>query len=585
MKEAGFPEGIGLPLTLRNKIAKELHKNYFVSGSFTKQEDEFLLKTSIYETERAKLIKESSFIGEDIFKLIDEISIKIKHDLQIPEYHIEEVKDLPVSEITTNSIRALELYMNGVRAMLFEQAWDDRFKYLEQSVEEDPAFAYVYFEMQILYGLSNQRKKREQAFQSLLEHLYKLPERVQYLFKSDYYHFKEDPEKQLAVVKMMVDLSPEDIAGHRVLALLYTLRDQKEKALSEYMRILELDPEQYEVLLSIGSHYKQKGEFKEALKCDEQYAEQFPDDLKSFTVVGDLYRTLGDYEQAKSYYEKALLIEPEKLSVLQTLAGIESTLGNFQDAEKMYQDVLEISKTPQDKMSAYSALAAFYHKKGQVRKSLEYVDLFLTESEKVQTPFFVMLNRIEFMDRYIEIGQEQIAIDTVKEFEAQAKPPFDKIVPLAYLALYMELEDAEKAEKEIEGVEMFIQTFQLEMFRPLVFLAKGNIDELNGNYEEAILNYQKVLELAPTDTMINKEIGRSYGKMKEFDKAEEHLQKVLKMFPFDPEVHYEIAVVYWDWGKKDRALEHLMIALDVWKEADPEFKPAIKAREKFEEWK
>jgi len=267
------------------------------------------------------------------------------------------------------------------------------------------------------------------------------------------------------------------------------------------------------------------------------------------------------------------------------LAGIESTLGNFQDAEKMYQNVLEISKTPQDKISAYSALAAFYEIKGQVRKSLEYVDLYLTESAKVQPPFFVLLNRIEFLDRYIKVGQEQIAIDTVKEFEAQAKSPFDKMVPLVYLALYVELEDAEKAEKEIEGVEMFMQTFQLEMFRSGVFEAKGNVDELKGDYEKAILNYRKTLELTPTDTMINKEIGRSYGKMKKFKEAEEHLQKVLKKFPFDPEVHYEIAVVYWDWGKKDRALEHLKITLDVWKDADREYKPAIKAREKFEEWK
>jgi serine/threonine protein kinase/tetratricopeptide (TPR) repeat protein len=584
MREAGFSEGIGLPLTVRNKIAKDLHMKYFVSGSFTKQENDFMIKTSIYETKRAKLIKESSFVGEDIFKLTDEISVKIKHDLRIPEYHIEEVKDLPVSEITTNSIQALESYMNGASVMWFKKDWDESIKYIERSVQEDPTFASVYYDMQVLYSLTNQREKREQAFQNLMEHLYKVPERLQYLYKSEYYHFKEDPEKQLAVVKMMVDLSPEDIAGHITLALLYTLRDQKEKALSEYERILELDPEQYDVLLSIGSYYKEKGEFREALKFYEQYAEQFPDDLKSFTVVGDLYRTLGDYEEAKSYYEKALLIEPEKLSVLLTLAQVESTLGNFQNAEKMYQDVLKISKNPQDKISAYSELSAFYEKRGQIQKSLEYTELNLTESAKILPPFFLLLRKVEHLDTYIKAGQEQIAINTIETFKAQAKPPYDKLVPIAYLCIYIELEDAEKAEKEIEGVEVLIKTFQFEIFRSEVFEAKGNINELKGDYEKAILNYQKVLELSPTNTMINKEIGRSYGKLKEFKKAEEHLQKVLKKFPFDPEVHYETAIVYWDWGKKGNALEHLKTALDVWKDADPEFKPAIKAREKLAEW-
>jgi len=584
MREAGFSEGIGLPLTIRNKIAKDLHMKYFVSGSFTKQEYDFMIETAIYETKRAKLIKESSFIGEDIFKLIDEMSVKIKNDLRIPEYHIEELKDLPVSEITTNSIQALESYMVGLSVMLFKKDWYESLKYLERSVEKDPTFASVFYEMQVLYSLTNQRKKREQAFQDLMEHLYKVPERLQYLYKSDYYNFKEDPEKQLAVVKMMVDLSPEDIAGHRVLARLYTFRDQKEKALSEYKRILELDPEQSDVLLSVGSYYKQKGEFREALKFYEQYAEQFPDDLKSFTVVGDLYRTLGDYEQAKSYYEKALLLEPDKIAVLLTLASVESALGNFQNAEKMYQDVLKISKNPQDKISAYSALSAFYEKRGQIQKSLEYVELNLTESAKILPPFFLLINKIEFLETYIKAGQEQIAIDTIETFKAQAKPPYDKMVPIAYCGLYIELEDAEKAEMEIEGIEAFIQTFQFEMFRPMVFQAKGNINELKGDYEEAILNYQKTLELTPTDTMINKEIGRSYGKIKQFKKAEEHLQKALTKFPFDPEVHYEIAIVYRDWGKKGKALEHLKTALEVWEDADPEFKPAIKAREKLAEW-
>jgi hypothetical protein len=38
-------------------------------------------------------------------------------------------------------------------------------------------------------------------------------------------------------------------------------------------------------------------------------------------------------------------------------------------------------------------------------------------------------------------------------------------------------------------------------------------------------------------------------------------------------------------GKKTKALEHLKRALLVWEEADPEFKPAKKAREKLAEWR
>ena len=37
-------------------------------------------------------------------------------------------------------------------------------------------------------------------------------------------------------------------------------------------------------------------------------------------------------------------------------------------------------------------------------------------------------------------------------------------------------------------------------------------------------------------------------------------------------------------GKKEKALEHLKITLDVWKDADPVYKQAKKAREKLAEW-
>ena len=37
--------------------------------------------------------------------------------------------------------------------------------------------------------------------------------------------------------------------------------------------------------------------------------------------------------------------------------------------------------------------------------------------------------------------------------------------------------------------------------------------------------------------------------------------------------------------KKEKALEHLNITLEVWKDADPEYKPAKEDREKLKEWR
>jgi len=104
---------------------------------------------------------------------------------------------------------------------------------------------------------------------------------------------------------------------------------------------------------------------------------------------------------------------------------------------------------------------------------------------------------------------------------------------------------------------------------------------LKGEFEQAVENYQKELELEPTDWVINTDIGRCYRNLGDLRKAEKHIKKTLEILPFDPKAHYEIALVYADMGKKEKAIEHLKKALFVWEDAEPDYEPAKKAREKL----
>ena len=588
MKKAGFSEGIGLPLTLKNTIADDLHMKHFVSGSFTKQNEKFSVKTSIYETKRGKLIAESTFDGRDIFKLVDEMSIKLKHDLEIPKRHIEEVKDMPVSEIFTNSLPAAEQYIAGENAVIFNQDWKGALEYIEKSVQEDPTFALAYFELQAIYMLSNQGEKIAQVVPSLMKHLYKLPERLQlYVKQFYYYNIKQDADKGFNVVKMWVELYPDDIEAHASLAAIYKQRNQLDDAVSEYKQILELDPEQHLYLQTIGSIYEQKGEFEEALKYYEQYAEKFPNKYESFTKIGGLYKTMGDYEQAKTCYEKALLIEPEKISVLLTLADIETKVGNFEQALKQYQDALKIANTPQDRSSVYEAQTDYYELRGQIGKALEYFDLNFTEMQKYYPPTSLKLAEFGSFVLYVQIGKEDVAFQIIKDFEAQQlMPPFNIFPSIGYLMIYLELEDPDKAEKALEEFDSFLKIIKWEELRSVFFMAQGEIQKLRKEFSQAIESYIKALEIAPPEEKVELNIlsGECYRELQEFKKAEEILQEALKIEPFNPEAQYEIALVYYDMGKKEKALEHLKKALYVWEEADTEYKPAKKARDKLKEW-
>ena len=57
------------------------------------------------------------------------------------------------------------------------------------------------------------------------------------------------------------------------------------------------------------------------------------------------------------------------------------------------------------------------------------------------------------------------------------------------------------------------------------------------------------------------------------------MQGSLTSEPFDPWSHSELARVHIEAGRPDLAREHLRIALDVWNEADPDFKAVQETRD------
>ncbi|MGB2763828.1 MAG: protein kinase [Candidatus Aminicenantaceae bacterium] len=586
LKVAGYQEGVRVPLTLKREIAQDRHLDYFVSGTFTEGNEGFTVNSSLYETKRMKLLGERSFTGKDIFKLIDEMSIQLKHDLEIQAYHIEGTEDKPVSEMLTNSVSAFELYVNGCYMEEFKNDWAKAADYLEQAVEDDPMFTYAWSELANVYTSLNQGEKAKEALRVAMQHDYKLSEKDKFEVKYMYYFlFKQDQDMAITLAKRRVELFPQDIEGHEWLAEAYWSINQLDEALSEYERILELDPEHHDILQSIALLYREKGEFEKALGYYKQYADKFPDDPKSFSAVGALYKTMGDFEQAKAYYKKALLIEPENIQVLLTLADIESSLGNFDQALEQYQDALEVSKIPRQRMSVYYSFRYYYEMRGQLNTALDYIQRSRAEGEKYQTPIGILMSNLNSLETYVNAGKQDLAFETIKKLEKEAAPPFDNLIPLGYLMFYLATEDMNNAEKRIEEVEALIKAWGIEYFHWFIFLTQGKINELRGEYNQAILNYKKMLEFAPTDIRMNEHIGRCYRKLKDYEMAEKSLQDALKIEPFNPKFNYEIALVYWDWGKKENALKHLNRALYVWEDADPEYKPAQKARDKLTEWK
>ncbi|UCC47930.1 MAG: tetratricopeptide repeat protein [Gemmatimonadota bacterium] len=580
LNRAGYPEGVGLPPALRARIAEQLHVEHFVVGSFSGSGDDLSLRVSLHETERRTLLAENSYSGGDVFALVDRMSVQLRRDLGLPDRHIEEMRDLPIADMLTRSLGAYRLFSSAVADILIRGEWAPAKEHLEAAVREDPSFAFAQYTLFEAYLYFGERENAEEAARLAMQHVYKLPERRQFDLKYAYYNdIEEDPNRRFAVAKMRVELFPEDIEGRAQLAWEYWRRGQTDRAIAEYEQIYEIDPSQYDYFKMIGSLYLDRGEFDKALDYYQQFAERAPNDPVPFQVIGDLYFAMGDHERAQGYLERALIIDPHSVGAIIEQGHVAFQLGRFFEALDSYERALAASAYPPDRRAVYAALRSYHETRGQLARAIDYLHLEIAEWERFQPPGQVLLMKLlDSPGLYARAGREDLAFETLHTAEEGLVAPYDKVVPLGYLEVYLELGDADRAQESLEGLEPLMDWLGTAKIRHNLLYEQGRIHELRGEYRRAIESYQGSLRPGPMMADRNQALGRCYRILGELETAQESLERNLEVLPFSPGAHYEIARVYAELGDRDRALEHVQVALEIWGEADPDFRPALEAQ-------
>ncbi len=231
----------------------------------------------------------------------------------------------------------------------------------------------------------------------------------------------------------------------------------------------------------------------------------------------------------------------------------------------------------------YTALQSYASLRGQPKVAVDYMHLYWAEIGEYGGPFVLLQEKLQGLGTYVAAGMTDVAFDSLASYADQIAPPFDVMLPLGKMGIYSELEDPDSIEATLEGIDRFIRAFGIEAARSIHTRAQGRVFELRGDCPQAVVYYQETQELAPSDLVSDMDVGRCYRAMGRLEEAESHLMRFLEVRPSNPRANYELALVYDEMGERDKALEHLQTALDVWSEAEPEFEPAIEAREKLAE--
>ena len=579
LREAGYRDELNVPLPLKREIARDLHLGYVVSGTVRQEGASYTAQAALHDATSAKLIGEWTFTETSPQALADRLSLEVRKGLGIPGRHIEESADLPVSETLTPSADAFRHFSAAMRAMEVEDDYFAATASLERAVAADPTFANAHYALYASYLLINQAAKAMPSLQAAMDHLYRMPERVQNVVKFEHYFMTRQQDKAYAVAQLNTELYPDDIRSLQLLAQIQVLRGDRDGAIGSLRRMLELDPQQAEALQQIGDLYQGKGALDTALSYFAQYAERFPLNRESFVRLGDLQAQRGQVAEAKRDYEKALLLEPNAVPVLLKLADLERNQGRLAEARSAYERALGTARTAQDSALALGTLQRYYERRGQFRRALEYRHRAAALTARTQPPFSRAINELTELGLYVRAGQPETAERRLRELRTQLVAPMDLYLPLGDVEIAVEREQLERAERAIAAAEQMIRDMGLQVLAAVPVRARAEVHRRRREWDAALTQYRKVLELAPADVGARAHLAECYRELGQLDRALAEALAVLRIQPAHPHANLEAGLVELRRGRKAEARRYLQQAVDVWQEADPGFPPAAKARE------
>ena len=183
------------------------------------------------------------------------MTVGLANELDADPGQLQHSKDLPVSDIFTSSELAMEYFIKGQLEIVIRNNLDSAIYFKKKAVREDPQFALAKFILGSTYFQNSDLENAEKTLDNTMNIVYKLPEKWQYFFKYLSYIIKEDAEKAIAVLNMWVDIFPDDVEPHEILAARYQYRGDFQASIREYETLLTLDAGQKHYYRYIGDLY------------------------------------------------------------------------------------------------------------------------------------------------------------------------------------------------------------------------------------------------------------------------------------------------------------------------------------------
>jgi tetratricopeptide (TPR) repeat protein len=588
MKQAGFDDGLGIPLSLMREIAGDANRQYFVEGSIDRVGDDYVVTTRIWETQSLKQVAELTESGWDLYRTIDALSIEVRDALDVPQGSARMAEDLPLAETYGESNKAFQQYISGLNARLFDNDFEASNASLDAAINTDSGFVLAWYVKAINLVEAGDLRSAQAAISQAQKLDYRLPARDRANLKGLQYRLSGQQEKLIAFLRLQVRLN-DDASSHSHLANYLMVTGELEEAKQQFLAALDKDAFNLGIYLQLSLLERATGNIESAIEFARKYQAEKPEDFEAQQVLGDLLRDSGNLDAAEEHYLQASLLGNHSVQPLLRLADIATRKGDVNVARDLLDQAEMAAQTAVSRAEVRGAVATLEFRLGRLRAGIE--QLYLQEEFLVQfqPPFSIALaTYLPMVRAHNALGDPDSAQEVLDIALGMVAPPLDQFLAFSEADIQIELGDYDGAEAAVQRGADIIEQFKLEDMKFLIEMLDGFIKRKRGDYSGSSAEFRATLERIKHSVIggadlyrelpaMNAELAHSLVLGGDLDQAEKALSEGFRLDPSEPRLWVSKARFQLASGLPQLAQASVSYALAIWKDADPEYRALNKA--------
>jgi len=341
-------------------IGREANAEAIILGQIRKRGDQLTINIKLQETTQGLILKEESVDGhglEAIFDMVDELTRKVKNDLQLTFEKAEAMRS--ISEITTSNLEAWREFTTG-KNFVDKYLYTDAISHLEKAVALDSNFAAAMLDLYPLYISINKNREAYQLAQKLLSLRNNCSQKEQFEIDLIAADLNKDDMKFLKTLEKWIKKFPGDRDAYMRMADVYRSWRNQEEEIKCYQQVLAVDPRQKVAYNRLAYANAYLGNYDEAVATIKKYKELAPGEVNPYDSAGEIYMMFGEYDKAERYLKKALKINKNFLHSIYLLENVYFFQGRYGKSLKMAKQYLKQVTSPKEEAGAYFMMGFNY---------------------------------------------------------------------------------------------------------------------------------------------------------------------------------------------------------------------------------